>query len=60
MFEIECIMFREDIKFQLVGHVIKGGGLAISGQEQSLLYKRDNIEPVKRELNFIFTYFARI
>lgn len=31
--------------FQLVGHVIKGGGLAISGQDQTLLYKKDNIEP---------------
>ncbi|CAH0578375.1 unnamed protein product [Chrysodeixis includens] len=34
---------------RLVGHVIKGGGLAISGQDQSLLYKKDNIEPVPRQ-----------
>ncbi|XP_026742408.1 uncharacterized protein LOC113504338 [Trichoplusia ni] len=34
---------------RLVGHVIKGGGLAISGQDQSLLYKKDNIEPVARQ-----------
>ncbi|XP_075990641.1 pentraxin-related protein b6 [Anticarsia gemmatalis] len=33
---------------RLVGHVIKGGGLAISGQDQSLLYKKD-IEPVQRQ-----------
>nr|XP_021190849.2 uncharacterized protein LOC110376622 [Helicoverpa armigera] len=34
---------------RLVGHVIKGGGLAISGQDQSLLYKKDKIEPVARQ-----------
>ncbi|CAB3259000.1 unnamed protein product [Arctia plantaginis] len=34
---------------RLVGHVIKGGGLAISGQDQSLLYKTDPIEPVERQ-----------
>ncbi|KPI92036.1 Neuronal pentraxin receptor [Papilio xuthus] len=31
---------------RLVGHVIKGGGVAISGQEQSLLYKKDGLDPV--------------
>ncbi|VVC93810.1 unnamed protein product [Leptidea sinapis] len=35
---------------RLVGHVIKGGGIAVSGQEQSLLYKDDGIEgPVKKQ-----------
>ncbi|KAF9800386.1 hypothetical protein SFRURICE_015896, partial [Spodoptera frugiperda] len=34
---------------RLVGHVIKGGGLAISGQDQTLLYKKDNIEPAPRQ-----------
>ncbi|XP_011552614.3 uncharacterized protein LOC105384125 [Plutella xylostella] len=33
---------------RLVGHVIKGGGTAISGQEQSLLYK-DGLEPISRQ-----------
>ncbi|KAL4718846.1 hypothetical protein ACJJTC_001037 [Scirpophaga incertulas] len=28
---------------RLVGHVIKGGGVAISGQDQSLLYNKDNL-----------------
>ncbi|XP_068621402.1 uncharacterized protein b6 [Battus philenor] len=34
---------------RLVGHVIKGGGKAISGQEQSLLYSKDTLDPVKKE-----------
>ncbi|XP_014364795.2 uncharacterized protein LOC106715926 [Papilio machaon] len=31
---------------RLVGHVIKGGGVAITGQEQSLLYNKDGLDPV--------------
>ncbi|CAH1647857.1 unnamed protein product [Spodoptera littoralis] len=38
---------------RLVGHIIKGGGLAISGQDQTLLYKKDNIEPVARQSGFM-------
>lgn len=34
------------MSFQLVGHVIKGGGFSISGQDQSLLYNKDAIESV--------------
>ncbi|XP_072931299.1 uncharacterized protein [Epargyreus clarus] len=30
---------------RLVGHIIKAGGTAITGQEQSLLYKKDGLEP---------------
>ncbi|KAG6455993.1 uncharacterized protein LOC115447263 [Manduca sexta] len=33
---------------RLVGHVIKGGGVAISGQEQSLLYKKDDLEQTQQ------------
>lgn len=36
--------------FQLVGHVIKGGGVAITGQEQSALINKDAIQqPFKRK-----------
>ncbi|CAK1554728.1 unnamed protein product [Leptosia nina] len=34
---------------RLVGHVIKGGGRVISGQEQSLLYKNDPAQPIKSQ-----------
>lgn len=34
---------------RLVGHIIKGGGVAISGQDQSLLENKDPIEPVQRQ-----------
>lgn len=33
-----------------MGHVIKGGGVAVTGQEQSLLYNKDNIQPAKSKL----------
>lgn len=43
---ITHILFLIIIIFlQLVGHIIKGGGTAISGQEQSLLYKKDEAQP---------------
>ncbi|XP_048004482.1 uncharacterized protein LOC125240574 [Leguminivora glycinivorella] len=34
---------------RLVGHIIKGGGIAITGQEQSLLYSKDGIEPTIKQ-----------
>ncbi|XP_073950948.1 pentraxin-related protein b6 [Choristoneura fumiferana] len=34
---------------RLVGHVIKGGGVAVSGQEQSLLYRKDGLEPTFKQ-----------
>ncbi|CAK1588078.1 unnamed protein product [Parnassius mnemosyne] len=34
---------------RLVGHVIKGGGVAISGQEQSMLYNKDSLDPVTKQ-----------
>ncbi|KAJ0183663.1 hypothetical protein K1T71_000086 [Dendrolimus kikuchii] len=38
---------------RLVGHVIKGGGVAISGQEQSLLYNKDSLDPPKQQSGFM-------
>ncbi|XP_045509780.1 uncharacterized protein LOC123705161 [Colias croceus] len=38
---------------RLVGHVIKGGGTVISGQEQSLLYKDDALDAVKNQVGLI-------
>ncbi|CAH2036064.1 unnamed protein product, partial [Iphiclides podalirius] len=34
---------------RLVGHVIKGGGVAISGQEQSQLYNKDSLDTIKKQ-----------
>ncbi|XP_059059870.1 uncharacterized protein LOC131853078 [Achroia grisella] len=31
---------------RLVGHIIKGGGIAVTGQDQSLLYSKDGLTPV--------------
>ncbi|XP_026317519.1 uncharacterized protein LOC113228407 [Hyposmocoma kahamanoa] len=33
---------------RLVGHIIKGGGISVSGQEQSMLYKKDPLDPIKQ------------
>ncbi|XP_041986744.1 uncharacterized protein LOC121738623 isoform X2 [Aricia agestis] len=33
---------------RLVGHIIKGGGTAISGQEQSHIYSKDELEPINK------------
>ncbi|XP_032526612.1 uncharacterized protein LOC116777269 [Danaus plexippus] len=38
---------------RLVGHVIKGGGTSITGQEQSLLYKKDGAQPIIKQSGFI-------
>ncbi|KAJ2954526.1 hypothetical protein O0L34_g2810 [Tuta absoluta] len=39
---------------RLVGHVIKGGGTALSGQEQSLLFKKDlHLDPKKQQPGLI-------
>ncbi|XP_023933871.1 uncharacterized protein LOC112042900 isoform X2 [Bicyclus anynana] len=38
---------------RLVGHVIKGGGSIITGQEQSLLYTKDGSEPILKQSGFI-------
>ncbi|XP_050360656.1 uncharacterized protein LOC126780321 isoform X1 [Nymphalis io] len=38
---------------RLVGHIIKGGGTAISGQEQSLLYKKDEAQPIIKQSGLI-------
>lgn len=40
-----------------MGHIIKGGGTAISGQEQSLLYKNNGEETTKRTLCLFILYF---
>ncbi|XP_063374110.1 uncharacterized protein LOC134661834 [Cydia amplana] len=34
---------------RLVGHIIKGGGIALTGQEQSLLYSKDGLEPTIKQ-----------
>lgn len=36
--------------FQLVGHIIKGGGVAITGQEQALIYNKDNVEQLQSKI----------
>ncbi|XP_045784986.1 uncharacterized protein LOC123880731 [Maniola jurtina] len=38
---------------RLVGHVIKGGGSIITGQEQSLLYTQDGSEPILKQSGFV-------
>ncbi|CAH2267106.1 jg25263, partial [Pararge aegeria aegeria] len=38
---------------RLVGHVIKGGGTIVSGQEQSLLYTKDGSEPILKQSGLI-------
>ncbi|XP_028043149.1 uncharacterized protein LOC114252735 [Bombyx mandarina] len=38
---------------RLVGHIIKGGGVAITGQEQALIYNKDNVEQPQRQAGFI-------
>ncbi|XP_034839178.1 uncharacterized protein b6 [Maniola hyperantus] len=38
---------------RLVGHVIKGGGTIITGQEQSLLYTEDGSEPILKQSGFV-------
>lgn len=45
--------------FQLVGHVIKGGGVAVTGQDQSLLYSKDGLQPpvISKSLLTIMTQF---
>ncbi|XP_026760684.2 uncharacterized protein LOC113519705 [Galleria mellonella] len=38
---------------RLVGHIIKGGGVAVTGQDQSLLYNKDGLQPVIKESGFM-------
>ncbi|CAH0684708.1 unnamed protein product [Chilo suppressalis] len=38
---------------RLVGLVIKGGGVAVSGQDQSLLYNKDNLDQTKPQPGFV-------
>lgn len=38
---------------RLVGYVIKGGGVAITGQEQSMLYNDDSLEPPKQQFGLM-------
>ncbi|XP_049885276.1 uncharacterized protein LOC126380094 [Pectinophora gossypiella] len=38
---------------RLVGHIIKGGGVAVSGQDQSQLYSKDGLEPTIKQSGMI-------
>ncbi|KAM3969009.1 uncharacterized protein ACR2FA_003119 [Aphomia sociella] len=38
---------------RLVGHIIKGGGVAVTGQDQSMLYSKDGLEPVINQAGFM-------